>query len=133
METGFLALFWFVIVSSSVVPLFLLLSALIRPKRRYIGKSGMPYECGEEPIGEAWSLFNIHFYIFAAIFLIFDVEIVTLFPCALLFKSTINTGESFSTFIKLLLFILILIFGLIYCWGRGDLEWLKTIYRNKND
>ncbi len=126
METGYIAILFFIFISALVVPLFLLFSVIIRPKRRYFGKSGIPYECGEEPIGDAHALFNIRFYVISAIFLIFDVEIVTLFPCSLLFKSALKTGEGLSLFIKLLIFILILVFGLIYCWSRGDLEWLKT-------
>jgi NADH-quinone oxidoreductase subunit A len=96
------------------------LSRLIQP----MGKAGpdtyIPYECGEVPEGTAWIRFNIRFYVFALVFIIFDVEIVFLMPWAVVFKQL----GSFA-FIEGLVFIGILVVGLAYVWKKGDLEWVK--------
>jgi NADH-quinone oxidoreductase subunit A len=77
-----------------------------------------PYECGEKPMGPAWLRFNVGFYIFALIFLIFEVETVFLFPWAIVLKKigVIGLVEGF-------LFLGILIFGLIFAWRKGYLTW----------
>lgn len=78
------------------------------------------YECGEVPEGEGWIQFNIRFYVIALIFIIFDVEVVFLFPWAVVFKDM-----GFLTFIEVFVFISILLVGLAYVWVKGDLEWVK--------
>ncbi len=87
-----------------------------------------PYECGEEPEGGAWIQFNIRFYIIALIFIIFDVEIVFLFPWAVVYKSL-----GFFALVEMMIFVSILLVGLAYVWKKGDLEWVKpqSPYGNK--
>jgi NADH:ubiquinone oxidoreductase subunit 3 (subunit A) len=80
----------------------------------------IPYECGEVPEGSAWIRFNIRFYVFALVFIIFDVEIMFLLPWAVVFKKL----GSFA-FLEGLVFIAILAIGLAYVWKKGDLEWVK--------
>ena len=87
----------------------------------------MAYECGEPPVGSAWVKFNIRFYVVAIIFIIFDVEMVAIFPVAVLYKEAAINGTAALVFIELFLFIALLIVGLIYCWVHGDLEWVKGI------
>lgn len=111
------------------VPLILGVSALLRPRRRYPGKSGTPYECGEEPVGTAWAQFNIRFYVIAIVFIIFDVEVAALFPCIVIFRESISNGLGWLVFAEVFVFIGLLVAGLIYCWVRGDLEWVKTLSR----
>jgi len=77
------------------------------------------YECGEEPIGNTWVQFNIRFYVVALIFLIFEVEIVFLYPWATVFKEM-----GFITFIEMMIFVGILLIGLAYVWVKGDLSWV---------
>ena len=77
------------------------------------------YECGEEPIGSSWVQFNIRFYVVALIFLIFEVEIVFLYPWAIVFKEM-----GFITFIEMMIFVGILLVGLAYVWVKGDLNWV---------
>lgn len=77
-----------------------------------------PYECGMEPIGSARERFSIRFYIIAMIFVIFDIELVFLYPWAVVFKSMRMFG-----FIEMGVFILILVFCYVYVWKRGALEW----------
>ena len=127
METGFVAIFWFVFLSILAVPLLLGLGAIIRPRRRYPGKAAQPYECGEDPVGSAWAQFNIRFYVIAIIFIIFDVEVAALFPCLVLFKEAVKQGTGLVVFAEIFVFIGILVAGLVYLWVRGDLEWVKTI------
>jgi NADH-quinone oxidoreductase subunit A len=97
----------------------LLLSSLIRPSK-YSEEKLIPYECGENPVGSPWIQFNIRFYVFALIFIIFDVEVAFLVPWAVVFKKL-----GMFAFIEGLIFILILAVGLAYVWAKGDLQWIR--------
>jgi NADH:ubiquinone oxidoreductase subunit 3 (subunit A) len=76
------------------------------------------YECGMETVGETWVQFKVQYYIYALVFLIFDVETVFLFPWAVAF----NQLPLFAV-VEGIIFILILVGGLVYAWNRGILEW----------
>ncbi len=78
------------------------------------------YECGELPEGESWIQFNIRFYVVALVFLIFEVEIIFLFPWALVFKDL-----GLFAFVEMMIFVFILLVGLAYVWAKGDLDWEK--------
>lgn len=113
--------------------LFILLSffvsSLLRPNRPNSQKLST-YESGEEPISAAWAQFNVRFYIVALIFLLFEVEILFLFPWATVFakKELIEeTNGSWGWFsvIEVLIFIVILALGLAYAWVNGHLDWIK--------
>jgi len=78
------------------------------------------YECGEVPEGSAWLQFNIRFYVIALIFLIFDVEVVFLFPWAVVFKDL-----GLLAMVEMAIFLVILIVGLAYVWVKSDLDWVK--------
>lgn len=86
-----------------------------------------PYECSENPIGGARIRFKVAFYIFALLFLIFDIEALFLFPCMKIFKSVVEgQNGSISTvvlFTELTVFVFILFAGLIYAWRKGVLIW----------
>ncbi len=97
----------------------LILSSLIRPAK-YSAEKMMPYECGENPVGSPWIQFNIRFYVFALIFIIFDVEAAFLIPWAVVFKSI-----GMVAFVEGLIFIAILGVGLAYVWAKGDLHWVR--------
>lgn len=76
------------------------------------------YECGIETVGESWVQFKAQYYIFALVFLVFDVETVFLFPWA------VKLGQlGLFAVIEGIIFILILIAGLVYTWRKGMLEW----------
>jgi NADH-quinone oxidoreductase subunit A len=106
-----------------------LVSRLIRPSRPNPEKLST-YESGEEPQGEAWSQFNVRFYIIALIFLLFEVEVVFLFPWSTIFaradliQKTAGQWGWFSM-IEMLIFIFILALGLVYAWVNGHLDWIK--------
>ena len=101
---------------AAVLGLFLA-SYILAPKTEAADK-GLPYECGIRPSKYNWSQVNIRYYIFAMLFLIFDVEAVFLFPWAIIFVDSIA-----AVFYEMIIFIGILLFGLLYAWKRGALQW----------
>ena len=78
------------------------------------------YECGEEPVGTPWIRFNTRFYVIALIFLVFDVEVLFLFPWAVSLKKL-----GLFAWVDMAVFIVILAVGLAYVWGKGDLDWVR--------
>ena len=102
----------------------LLIQKLIAPSSNKSREKLETYECGEEAEGPAWMQFNIRFYVIALIFLIFDVEVVFLFPWAVVFKDM-----GLVALIEMGVFLTILIVGLAYVWVKGDLEWVKRRVR----
>ena len=85
------------------------------------------YECGEPTVGTSWVRFDIRFYTLALIFLIFDVEVTFLYPWALVFKKFREAGFGGIVFVEVLLFLVILGVGFVYCWTKGDLDWVKSV------
>lgn len=87
------------------------------------------YECGEEPEGNSWIPFNSRFYVIALVFLLFDVEMVFIFPWATVFGSHTMNGIdprwSGLALTEMFVFLGILILGLVYVWVKGDLDWIK--------
>jgi NADH:ubiquinone oxidoreductase subunit 3 (subunit A) len=92
----------------------------IRPSR-FSEEKNTTYECGENPQGPAWIQFNVRFYVFALIFIVFDVEAAFLLPWAVVFK---QLGP--LAFVEGLVFIFILAVALAYVWRKGDLEWVRA-------
>jgi NADH-quinone oxidoreductase subunit A len=97
----------------------LLLWKVIRPSR-FSEEKLTTYECGEDPTGNAWIQFNIRFYVFALIFIVFDVEAVFLLPWATVFR---ELGP--LAYLEGLVFIAILVVALAYVWRKGDLAWVR--------
>ncbi len=77
------------------------------------------YECGEPTIGPSWIQYNVRYYVFALLFVIFDVEVVFLIPWAVVYKEL-----GLFALVEMLIFIAILIFGLVYAWKKGVLKWV---------
>lgn len=107
----------------------LLTARLIRPSRPNAEKL-TTYESGEEPVSTAWTQFNVRFYVVALIFLLFEVEIVFLFPWATIFAkkelvAETNGAWGWFSLLEMLLFIGILALGLAYVWVNGFLDWVK--------
>ena len=92
--------------------------------RRYSETKLSPYECGIPPVPYSWSNINLRFYIFAILFLIFDVEAVFLFPWAVIFLEQKALGNVVP-FYAMVLFLGVLFFAIIYGWRKGVLEWQK--------
>ncbi len=98
------------------------LSRLIQPRNPTKVKSSI-YECGIDPVGGGWSQTHIRYYIFALLFLIFDVEAVFIFPWAIKLEDFAAAGMGLFIVVEMLIFILILVMGLIYAVRKGVLRW----------
>jgi NADH:ubiquinone oxidoreductase subunit 3 (subunit A) len=107
----------FLILAPILPAISLVVPRLIAPRKPNLIKSET-YECGIETYGETWVQFKAQYYIYALVFLIFDVEVVFLFPWAVAF----DILPLFAV-IEGVIFILILVAGLIYTWRKGILEW----------
>lgn len=107
----------FLIVATFIPAIAVILPRFIAPKKPNPIKQET-YECGMETVGETWVQFKVQYYIYALVFLVFDVETIFLFPWAVAF-------ERLELFMVLegVLFILILLAGLLYAWRKGVLEW----------
>jgi NADH:ubiquinone oxidoreductase subunit 3 (subunit A) len=109
----------FLVAIAGLLLFALLLWKALRPAR-FSEEKLTTYECGEEPVGNAWIQFNIRFYVFAIIFLVFDVEAVFLLPWAAVFR---ELGP--LAYLEGLVFIAILVVALAYVWRKGDLAWVR--------
>ena len=103
----------------------LFLGSLIRPHNPNKLKD-TAYECGEEPVGTAWTNFNVRFYVIALIFIIFDVESALMFPVAAVYKKFNEIGMGGTLLASIFTFVLVLVAGIAYCWKKGDLDWVKS-------
>lgn len=108
----------FLILAPLLPAVALLVPWLIAPKKPNRIKSDT-YECGIETVGNTWVQFRVHYYIFALVFLVFDVELVFLYPWAVSFDLL-----PLYAVLEGVIFILILVAGLIYAWRKGVLEWI---------
>ena len=115
----FLVIFCGVALVFPVVPLALawLWRRFFQPPKPGAAKNAT-YECGIESLGEAHVQFQSQFYLYCIIFLIFDVEAIFLVPFAVAF-----TGLPFGAFVAILVFLLLLLEGLVWAWGKGCLTW----------
>ena len=115
---SFLTVGIFALLAVVLVTAFLGLASLIRPTRpqpqKYIN-----YESGVDPVGTGWAQSNIRYYIFALLFVMFDVEAVFIFPWA-------TRMEAYGAFglVEMAIFIFILLLGLFYAWRKGVLRWI---------
>jgi NADH-quinone oxidoreductase subunit A len=118
MLVDYLPVLLFLVLGAVFVPLNLLIGSLIRPKI-YEPEKYTSYECGEESEGHLFNQFNPRFYVIALIFVIFEVELVFLFPWAILLRDLGWYGYAVG-----LIFLVILLLSLVYEWGKGNLEWI---------
>lgn len=107
----------------------LIISRFLRPNNPNAEKL-KPYESGEEPTGDAWGCFHVRFYIVAIIFLLFDVELVFLFPWARIFMPDglmqISQNQwGWFMLAEMGVFVAILALGLAWAWAKGYLDWIK--------
>jgi NADH-quinone oxidoreductase subunit A len=103
-------------------------SRLVGPRIPSTEKASI-YECGERPIGVAWFNFNPRFYLVALVFVIFEVDIALTFPVVAVYRDWVAASPQFAwvAFVELFLFTAILVVGLVWVWGHGDLEWVKNL------
>lgn len=102
-----------------IVGTLLFLNRLLAPRRREDLK-GVSYECGMLPLPGAWAQYHVRYYLYAILFLIFEVEAVFIFPWAVVLDALGEFG-----FVEMMIFLAVLGFGLAYAWRKGVLEWEK--------
>ncbi|QNL48464.1 NADH-quinone oxidoreductase subunit A [Olivibacter sp. SDN3] len=126
--TEFGKIFIYLIIGTLLVLFTLLLGKIISPNKPNKEKQST-YECGEVSQGSSWIQFNSRFYIIALIFLLFDVEMVFIFPWTTVFGSAdliaADNRWGWYTIAEMFIFVGILITGLVYVWKKGDLDWVK--------
>jgi len=125
MYYDFIPVIIFTLLAIALIAGPLVIQHLISPRHNKGGEKLISYECGELPEGPAWVKFNIRFYIIALIFIIFDVEVVFLFPWAVVYQDFIASGNGALVLFEMLIFVLILLLGFAYAWIKGDLDWVK--------
>ena len=111
------ALIIFFICAIVMVGAGMLASNLLSPKSRNLQKAE-PYECGIPTTGTSWIQFRVGYYLFAIVFLIFDVETVFIFPWAVAMKQV-----GMAAFIEIVIFLLVLGLGLLYAWKKKAFVW----------
>ncbi len=117
MLINYLPVLVFMVIAAGLVGMIVLLSEFLGKKKHTFQKD-IPYECGMDPIGDARARYNVRFYVIAMFFIVFDIEAVFLYPWAVVFKDLGWFGLW-----EMATFILILVVGLVYVWGKGALEW----------
>lgn len=97
-------------------------SLLLAPKAKG-GDHGMSYECGMRPHGSSWGKMGITYYIYALLFLAFDVDILYLFPVAVYYPA----AEGLMAFVKVFIFLFIIAMAVAYFWAKGVFTWPRRI------
>lgn len=129
MISEFGVIFLFIFAAIALIAIMLTLAKVIRPHRPNEEKL-TTYESGEDPLGNANVQFNVRFYVIAIVFLLFEVELIFLFPWAVVFgqenliRQTDGLWGWFSL-VEMSLFVGILILGLAYAWSKGYLDWVR--------
>jgi NADH-quinone oxidoreductase subunit A len=105
------------------------IATLMSPRgtRNILNKTEQVIECGMEPIGEAWIRFGIVYYLYALIFLAFDVDVLFLFPVALAY----NKGFGMLDFVEVVIFVGILSLAIVYAWKKGVFTWERKMYSRR--
>lgn len=120
---------WTAVAISGLVALLaiggMFFTSRVISSRRHSDVKLTPYECGIPATPYTWSNINVRFYIFAILFLIFDVEAVFLFPWAVIFVQQKVEQSNSIPFYAMLLFLGVLSFAIVYAWKKGVLEWQK--------
>jgi len=114
----YLTVVWFGAIALVLAGLLLGISALVRPNKPSAQKN-MPYESGVDPVGDGWSQSQIRYYVFALLFVIFDVEAVFIFPWATQLERYAGFG-----LVEMGIFVFVLLLGLVYAWRKGVLRWV---------
>ena len=112
----FVGLLLLLAITFAVLPLIVV--AIVAPRKRSLAK-GDTYECGVRTYGETWVRFRIQYYIYAIMFVVFDIETVFLYPWAASYA-----GLGWFALIEMVIFLVILAVGLAYAWAKGVLRWV---------
>jgi NADH-quinone oxidoreductase subunit A len=114
----YLTVVWFAAIALVLASLLLGIAALLRPSKPSVEKN-TAYESGVNPVGDGWSQSQVRYYIFALLFVVFDVEAVFMFPWA-------TQLERYGVFglVEMAIFVFVLLLGLVYAWRKGVLRWV---------
>ena len=107
----------FLLLGCGMIALFIVLTSVLGPKLRFAEKDE-PFECGESQIVSPYQRFSVKFYMVAVSFIIFDVEVVYLYPWAVVFRDLGWFG-----YLSMMLFLFVISVGLAYEWMKGGLDW----------
>ena len=110
---GVFAVVGIVLAGFPLIVVWLLAPRLALPQKR------LTYESGVIPFGQAWAQFNVRYYLFALVFVVFDVEVIYLYPWAIVFREL-----GMFALLEMVVFLFILLVGLAYAWRKGALEWV---------
>ncbi len=116
--TGLWYVLGFLFAGVSFVFLTIGLAWLISHRNRGDEHKGLPYESGIDTVGDTWGRFGLSFYVFALLFVAFDIEVVFIFLWAIVLRDLLLGG-----FVSMLIFVAILMLGLAYAWRKGVLTW----------
>ena len=115
---SYLTVFWFGLAALLLASLLLGIAVLVRPSRPNREKL-LTYESGVDPVGEGWSQSHVRYYIFALLFVVFDVEAVFIFPWA----TRLGVYGLFGL-VEMGVFVFVLLLGLVYAWRKRVLRWV---------
>ncbi|MGM0901383.1 NADH-quinone oxidoreductase subunit A [Mesobacillus maritimus] len=118
-QNNYLIVFVFLCLGVLLPVVALFAAKLLRPKYKAIDSKYTTYESGIEPFHDARIQFNVRYYVFALMFVIFDVETVFLYPWAIAYEKL-----GIFALIEMLIFVVMLLIGLIYAWKKGVLKWI---------
>ena len=110
------------LLTAGIVVVTVLLATFTGPRKKTNFKEE-PFECASDPVGDTRQRFSIKFYVVAILFILFDIEVVFLYPWAVLYKDFSMAGLAGLMIAEMLVFLAILGIGLAYVWKRGALEW----------
>ena len=110
------------VIASGFAGVVLILSAAVGKRARRNPIKDSAYECGMLPVGEGQARFSVKFYLVAMLFVLFDIEVVFLYPWAVVFREKIDDG-AMVMFWAMISFVLILFIGYLYALKKGALEW----------
>jgi len=105
------------IVVAGFLVTMLILSSVLGPKNKTVTKQ-LPFECGSVAVGTANQRFNVQFYLVAMLFILFDIEIIFMYPWAVNLEAL-----GWAGFFAMLSFMFVLLIGLVYVWRKGALDW----------
>ncbi len=117
MINSYLPLFVILLLAAFIGVAIIVLSTILGHRNATSVKL-MPYECGMDPIGTARKRFSVRFFVIGMLFIVFDIELIFLFPWAAIYDKL-----RFFGFVEMLVFVLVLLVGLVYVWKKGALEW----------
>ena len=114
----------------AIGPIIIVYLLMPRGTRQFENKNEQAIECGMQPIGDAWVRYGSVFFLYALIFLAFDVDVLFLFPVALAYdgKELLDMGIVYRDFVEVIIFVGILSLAIVYAWIKGVFKWERRTY-----